>query len=170
MAKSLKQLPELLKDIDLVIEARDSRLPLTSVNPAFEQAIEESWGRVNSSSVSVSGTNTNTSMGKGKGKEIQPSSLQNQRERLVVYTKKDLGEQQLEEPLKSAFLKHAGQRILFADSRKDSDVRRVLRYAVGECRGNCLVFFFLLLFFSVLYLRIFWFFVFNSLRVLFGGN
>lgn len=70
MAKSLKQLPELLGEIDLVIEARDARLPLTSSNVAFEKAMVE---------------------GKGKGR------AGNSRERLVVYTKRDLAEQKNEE-------------------------------------------------------------------------
>lgn len=70
MAKSLRQLPELLEEIDLVIEARDARLPLTSWNVAFEKAMVE---------------------GKGKGRAGAG------RERLVVYTKRDLAEKRFEE-------------------------------------------------------------------------
>lgn len=73
MAKSLRDLPSLLEDIDLVIEARDARLPLTSNNGAFDAALEQSWGHKGLS-------------GKGKGKE-----------KLVVYTKRDLAEEKYEE-------------------------------------------------------------------------
>jgi hypothetical protein len=77
MQKSLSKLPLVLKDIDLVIEARDARLPLTSINPAFEDVLTESWGLT--SSAGPSGW-------KGKGKE-----------KLVVYTKRDQAEERFEE-------------------------------------------------------------------------
>lgn len=104
MAKSLREMGNLLQDIDLVIEARDARLPLTSVNRAFDAVLEKSWGRrmdldklraadeYGESSASgskggrgrMSGPNMGYNVG-GKGKE-----------RLVVYTKKDLAEEQYE--------------------------------------------------------------------------
>lgn len=77
MSRSLTKLPTVLKDIDLVIEARDSRLPLTSINPAFEQVLEESWGRMDLGGPSG---------WKGKGKE-----------KVVVYTKRDQAEERFEE-------------------------------------------------------------------------
>ena len=64
-------------DIDLVIEARDARLPLTSINPAFDEVLEESWGRMNLAGPSG---------WKGKGKE-----------KVVVYTKRDQAEERFEE-------------------------------------------------------------------------
>jgi hypothetical protein len=77
MSKSLTKLPTVLKDIDLVIEARDARLPLTSINPAFEEVLEESWGRMGMAGPSG---------WKGKGKE-----------KVVVYTKRDQAEEVFEE-------------------------------------------------------------------------
>lgn len=74
MAKSLNQLPALLEEVDLVLEARDARLPLTSVNPAFDNVLEHVWGH--------SGAGPDR---RGKGKE-----------KLVVYTKRDLAEQRYE--------------------------------------------------------------------------
>lgn len=79
MARSLRDLPALLEDIDLVIEARDSRLPLTSINTAFDTALEQSWGP-------KSLTDGGGYKGKGKG-----------REKVVVYTKRDLAEEKYEE-------------------------------------------------------------------------
>jgi len=78
MSKSLSKLPLVLKDIDLVIEARDARLPLTSINPAFEDVLQDSWGRAS--------TAAGPSGWKGKGKE-----------KLVVYTKRDQAEERFEE-------------------------------------------------------------------------
>lgn len=77
MARSLNELPNLLKDIDLVIEARDARLPLTSVNSAFDDVLRRSWG-----------LQTGAGMVDVKGK---------QREKLVVYTKRDLAESRFEQ-------------------------------------------------------------------------
>lgn len=75
MAKSLNQLPALLEEVDLVLEARDARLPLTSVNPAFDSVLEHIWGHA--------GAGPDR---RGKGKE-----------KLVVYTKRDLAEQRYEQ-------------------------------------------------------------------------
>ncbi|WRT63746.1 uncharacterized protein IL334_000669 [Kwoniella shivajii] len=107
MSRSLRELPSLLENIDLVIEARDARLPLTSMNPTFETMLNRAR--------------------KGKGKE---------REKVVVYTKRDLAEKRYEEPLKKAFLEHAGQRVMFADTRSDKDVKDILKYAVRIAKDN----------------------------------
>ncbi|WVR03527.1 hypothetical protein IAU60_000519 [Kwoniella sp. DSM 27419] len=109
MSRSLRELPTLLEDIDLVIEARDARLPLTSMNPTFDEMLRRVRNRKGSGS------------GSGKGKE---------REKVVVYTKRDLAESRYESPLAKAFLQHTGQRVMFADTRSDRDVREVLKHAV----------------------------------------
>ena len=84
MASSLRRLPSILQDIDLVIEVRDARLPLTSVNPAFEQALSRAWGY---QSVSAGWDR------KGKGRETGMGI----KEKVVVYTKRDLAERRYEE-------------------------------------------------------------------------
>ena len=84
MASSLRRLPSILQDIDLVIEVRDARLPLTSVNPAFEQALSRAWGY---QSVSAGRDR------KGKGRETGMGI----KEKVVVYTKRDLAERRYEE-------------------------------------------------------------------------
>lgn len=83
MASSLRSLPSVLQNIDLVIEVRDARLPLTSVNPAFEQALSRAWGYQTSSAMLDR---------KGKGKEVDGG-----KEKVVVYTKRDLAERRYEE-------------------------------------------------------------------------
>lgn len=83
MASSLRKLPAILQDIDLVIEVRDARLPLTSVNPAFEQALSRAWGYQTASA----GLDR-----KGKGRDLGVG-----KEKVVVYTKRDLAEKRYEE-------------------------------------------------------------------------
>ena len=67
MTTGLKQIEARLDAIDLIIEARDARLPLTSINPIFE-------GFVNGSRQKIS-----------------------QKDRIVVYCKRDLGDDRLEQ-------------------------------------------------------------------------
>lgn len=69
MARSLRELPPLLENINLVIEARDARLPLTSINPIFDGVLRR-W--------------------KARAK------VEGERERIVVYTKRDLAETRFE--------------------------------------------------------------------------
>jgi hypothetical protein len=84
MASSLRTLPSILQNIDLVVEVRDARLPLTSVNPAFEQALGRAWGY---QSISAGWDR------KGKGRELGVGT----KEKVVVYTKRDLAERRYEE-------------------------------------------------------------------------
>ena len=74
---------ELLEDIDLVIEARDARLPLTSMNGAFDDLLAETWGPL---------WNDPTSgvVGKVDRKGVM-------REKVIVYTKRDLAEEKYEQ-------------------------------------------------------------------------
>lgn len=74
MARSLRELPGLLDEVDMVVEARDARLPLTSVNPAFDSMLERVWGH------------------SGVGLDRKGMS----KRKLVVYTKRDLAEQRYE--------------------------------------------------------------------------
>jgi mitochondrial GTPase 1 len=65
MAVFAKKLPQLLQNTHVVLEARDARLPLTSINPNFEKLLNQ-WRSE-----------------KGMG-ELGPV------ERIVVYNKADL--------------------------------------------------------------------------------
>ena len=40
MAKAIKEIQSKLNQIDLIIETRDARLPLSSINPKFEKLIQ----------------------------------------------------------------------------------------------------------------------------------
>lgn len=110
----LTKMKSMLSRIDLIIECRDYRVPLTSTNPLFEESLAG-------------------------------------RERLIVYTKKDLGrcgteqDQQVRrarslhtpQVLTRIALQreqiirqwHAPSPVYFSDHRDKSDVRRILKFA-----------------------------------------
>ncbi len=88
MAKSLRLIGELLQDIDMVIEARDARLPLTSINGAFDDLLNQVWGP----------TWPDKSIEEGGGGVVgKVDRLGKLREKLVVYTKRDLAEERYEQ-------------------------------------------------------------------------
>ena len=87
MAKSMKEMAHLLKDINLVIEARDSRLPLSSINPAFDSLLDKVWGSGYGGSAVAAGSSGSSG----------PSLKGKEREKVVVYTKRDMAEAQYEQ-------------------------------------------------------------------------
>lgn len=70
MSKALKEMQLMIQSqrVDLLIETRDARLPLTSLNPAFEQILDSAGGK-----------------GSGMAK------------RLIVYNKADLAQEEFQE-------------------------------------------------------------------------
>ncbi|KAH0537584.1 hypothetical protein FGG08_005616 [Glutinoglossum americanum] len=94
-ASGLSKMKTMLSSIDLVIECRDYRVPLSSQNPLFE--------------ASLSG-----------------------RQRLIVYTKRDLGsmcgeeDRQREEIIRHW---HAPSPVLFSNHRDKKDIQRILNFA-----------------------------------------
>ncbi|CUA77537.1 hypothetical protein RSOLAG22IIIB_02552 [Rhizoctonia solani] len=97
MRRFFTRLPELLAQTHIVLEARDSRLPLTSINPEFEAALER-WKQSRSNGLC---------------------------ERIVVYTKRDLVPKWGEEPLRKALSKHFNHRIHFTAEGKPHTIRRL---------------------------------------------
>lgn len=65
----MNNLPALLRRTDVILEMRDARLPLTSINPSFEHLFRD-W------------------TGKGKGREVQQNT--ELRKRIIVFSKMDL--------------------------------------------------------------------------------
>ncbi|CAH7674551.1 P-loop containing nucleoside triphosphate hydrolase protein [Phakopsora pachyrhizi] len=100
MAKGLQEMRNRLGNTDVVIETRDARLPLTSINPAFELMLKKSRsdGRTDGCNNPI---------------------------RLIVYNKKDLACAELEQPLKEAF-KKCGETVFFASSCNNDDIQEIL--------------------------------------------
>ena len=105
MTRGLRLIEERLASIDLIVEARDARLPLTSINPLFEGFASGSRKRIS------------------------------QKSRVVVYCKRDLADARLERPLADAFSRQAGYPVAFVDTRVDGDVRTMLRMAVEHAHA-----------------------------------
>ncbi|KAI9845741.1 MAG: Mitochondrial GTPase [Sclerophora amabilis] len=97
----LSKMKTMLSNIDMIIECRDYRIPLTSRNPLFEESLAG-------------------------------------RERLIVYTKKDLGtegggaERRREEIVRRW---HPSSQVLFSDHRDKQDVKRVLQFAKAHSKA-----------------------------------
>ncbi|KAF8326819.1 P-loop containing nucleoside triphosphate hydrolase protein [Cantharellus anzutake] len=97
MAAFAKALPSLLANTNVVLEVRDSRLPLTSINPALEKHLEE-W-RIGVSKAGVV------------------------REQIVVHTKKDLVPSWGEERLRRALSKHYKHLMHFTSPSSPPSIR-----------------------------------------------
>lgn len=69
MARGMRKIRENLANVDLILEVRDARLPLTSINPAFEELF-------------------------GSDRGLQPKTG---KKRLIVYNRRDLAEPGLEQ-------------------------------------------------------------------------
>ncbi|KAH6720436.1 P-loop containing nucleoside triphosphate hydrolase protein [Leptodontidium sp. 2 PMI_412] len=93
-ASGLSKMKTMLSSIDLIIECRDYRVPLTSRNPLFEQSLAG-------------------------------------RERLVIYTKRDLGSKDRpSDRRKEDIIKqwHAPHPTLFTDHKSKKDMKTVLNF------------------------------------------
>jgi len=118
MYRAMRSLPTLLERSPppLIIETRDARLPISTINIAFEQLLKKMEKRQTPK----------------KGQAIQEPSVVDpkawRQRRLIVYNKSDLIDPRLIEPIKSAFATLEGQQVMFVDSRKDKDVRKVIQW------------------------------------------
>lgn len=97
MASFSKTLPQLLQSTHVVLEARDARLPLTSINPAFESLLNK-WYRE------------------------RGSGMHGPVERIVLYNKADLVPQWGIEPFKRALGRHFTHETLFTTAKLGKSV------------------------------------------------
>ncbi|KAK6504922.1 Mitochondrial GTPase [Arthrobotrys musiformis] len=89
----LSKMRQLLGSVELIIECRDYRVPLSSRNPMFEKNLVG-------------------------------------RERMIVYTKRDLGAESLDEKTRETIRRwHKPQKVLFTDCKSDNDIKKVINYA-----------------------------------------
>ncbi|CAO1619022.1 unnamed protein product [Sympodiomycopsis kandeliae] len=123
MHRAMRSLPSLLarSPPPLVIEVRDARLPITSINPAFEEMMRKTFKKKSGSSRQADNSISRIAAWESR--------------RLVVYTRRDLIDRRIEDPLSRAFDKHGqGQHILFADTRVDADVRKIWQWVRSRAR------------------------------------
>lgn len=88
MHRAIRSMPTLLlrHPPPLVIEARDSRLPITSINPAFDKLLRD-----------TNDFAMKKVKAKGKGNEQGGPEMDWSKRRLVVYTKRDLIDSSIQE-------------------------------------------------------------------------
>ncbi|SNX84192.1 uncharacterized protein MEPE_02900 [Melanopsichium pennsylvanicum] len=111
----------------LVIEARDARLPLTSINPVFEKLLKKA-------PTANDGLDEPSSDSSSRIKGGADASTWRSR-RLIVYLKKDLIDPVVEANVLEAMReRHPLQHVLFLDTRNDSDVKKVLYWVQKQAR------------------------------------
>lgn len=131
MNRFTKQLPALLSRTDVVLELRDSRLPLTSINNNLEGAINKWRAERGHHSTHVTPpsltTARNTSLGYGG-----PIC-----ERIVVLNKRDFVPEWGIEPFKRAMkAKFPDQAVHFASCNKPRDIRSLSEMVVNIAKRN----------------------------------
>lgn len=108
----------------LVIEARDARLPLTSINPVFEKLLKKAPTANDRLDESPSNTTS---------KGADASTWRSRR--LIVYLKRDLIHPSVEASILTAMRERDPlQHILFIDTRSDTDVKKVLQWVTRQAR------------------------------------
>ncbi|KAA8907438.1 P-loop containing nucleoside triphosphate hydrolase protein [Sphaerosporella brunnea] len=89
----LHRMKEMVGSVELIIECRDYRVPLSSRNPLFEETLQ--------------------------GKE-----------RVVVYTKRDLGMEVLDEKTRDIMARwHYPHKVMFSDMANRNDIRQIIEHA-----------------------------------------
>ncbi|SPO20488.1 uncharacterized protein UTRI_00885_B [Ustilago trichophora] len=129
MARAIRSMPYLLARYPppLVIEARDARLPLTSINPVFEKLLKKA-PTANDGLDELSPTSAPSHSGGADASTWRSR-------RLIVYLKRDLIDPSLESSILTAMRERDPyQHILFVDTRVDADVKKVLHWVQRQAR------------------------------------
>ncbi|PCH35203.1 nucleoside triphosphate hydrolase protein [Wolfiporia cocos MD-104 SS10] len=131
MVQFQRQLPSVLSSTDIVLELRDARLPLTSINRNFEGALRR-WrnerGYIDSP-VAVHGVKT-------RADHLNRPPTNNGRlcERIVVFNKRDLVPEWGVEPFSRAMAsRYPGQRVFFASWSRGRDIKTLIKILVQKC-------------------------------------
>ncbi|KAI0739081.1 P-loop containing nucleoside triphosphate hydrolase protein [Daedaleopsis nitida] len=127
MLQFQRMLPTLLNKTDVVLELRDARLPLTSINRNFE-AVLQKWRRERSAST-LSGSSEHEPSG---GINYGPVC-----ERVVVFSKRDLVPEWGIKPFQRAMaVKYPDQKTFFASWNRGRDIRAVSELLVNLAKDH----------------------------------
>ncbi|KAH9947550.1 P-loop containing nucleoside triphosphate hydrolase protein [Amylocystis lapponica] len=130
MLQFARMLPSLLTRTDVVLELRDARLPLTSINRNFEGALqkwrsERGGNKADSGSVAAMPT------------PFPSASFGPVCERIVVFNKRDLVPQWGIEPFQKAMAaKYPDQRVFFASWNRPRDIKMLNDMLVNIAKSN----------------------------------
>ncbi|KAI0078310.1 P-loop containing nucleoside triphosphate hydrolase protein [Panus rudis PR-1116 ss-1] len=128
MTQFARMLPALLRRTDVVLELRDSRLPLTSINPNFEGAIRK-WRLER-------GANLQDGIA-SPGQPTTPTPYKPVCERIVVLNKRDLVSEWGISPFRKAMAKkYPDQTTFFASWNRPKDVKRLSDMLIDIAKRN----------------------------------
>lgn len=132
MNRFTKQLPALLSRTDIVLELRDSRLPLTSINHNLEDAISK-W-RAERGKVSISSQ-------PHRGAAVEPSPVSGYGgvtcERIIVLNKRDLVPEWGMEPFRRAMAARFPEQVIhFASCNRHEDIKSLSAVLVNIAKRN----------------------------------
>ncbi|WFD32624.1 Mitochondrial GTPase 1 [Malassezia sp. CBS 17886] len=119
MHRAVRSLPSLLARYPppLVVEVRDARLPLTSINPNLEALLQSAPSARERVRI-----------------DADTSLVGWAARRLIVYTKQDLVEPEKIGPVTTALQKHGGHEAMFVETRRPGDVRRVYDWICARAK------------------------------------
>ncbi|KAI0035829.1 P-loop containing nucleoside triphosphate hydrolase protein [Vararia minispora EC-137] len=123
MTQFARMLPALLTRTDIVLELRDARLPLTSINRTFEGHLQK-WrsDRLNSAKQAML---------------VSPDAKQRVCERIVVFSKRDLVPQWGIEPFRRAMAsRFPNQRVFFASWKNSRDIKELSSLLVNIAKEH----------------------------------
>ncbi|KAI5119882.1 hypothetical protein M0805_008553 [Coniferiporia weirii] len=135
MRQFVRILPALLSRTDVVLELRDARLPLTSINGTFEGVLQK-WRHERQRLAEAFSAPGQRSLASGAGPSLRGhSSLVC--ERIIVMNKRDLVPEWGIEPYKRAMAtRFPDQNIIFASWNRPKDVRSLHETIVNIAREN----------------------------------
>lgn len=140
MARAIRSMPYLLARYPppLVIEARDARLPLTSINPVFENILRKAPTANDGLDGFHPAGDSKPSDSSGRELALRSAAADIstwRSRRLIVYLKRDLIDPKLEAPILEAMAaKDPYQSILFVDTRENADVKKVIQWVQRQAR------------------------------------
>ncbi|EKM57544.1 uncharacterized protein PHACADRAFT_182070 [Phanerochaete carnosa HHB-10118-sp] len=130
MTQFARALPALLRRTDVVLELRDARLPLTSINPSFEGALQK-WRQERGHVSGAAGAAAAPAASSG------PQQYAAICERIVVFSKRDLVAQWGIEPFRRAMsAKYPDQKSFFAAWNRQGDIRALNDLLVDIAKQN----------------------------------
>ncbi|KAG8850955.1 Mitochondrial GTPase [Serendipita sp. 411] len=111
MASFTRDFPRLLQSTHIVLEARDARLPLTSINPNFEAMLSQ-WG------------------------SSDPNNLEGSRARIVIYNKADLVPSWGIKPFERALGRYFNHTTFFTTAKEGKSVADLHQHLAAIARRH----------------------------------
>lgn len=128
MHKALGVMDQKLASMDLFVEVRDARLPLSSINPAFER-LSGPEKRARRLIVYTKRDLADNRFEQVRSAQPMGHFSFNPTVQLAI-----LNIEHIIQPLKQAFDRHNADTVLFANARNDQDARKVLKHILRELR------------------------------------